>query len=352
MVCALKMHIPQKIKGGNRVMIDESKINVPTHFNISTPLSISIDITNMCNLKCLHCYNSSGNKRENELSENELKSVVRQIAAMKTSYVCLCGGETLCCHCVSELIQILKGNTGSINMVSNGFLITEEIVENLIDSGLDMLQISIDGLTDIEHDTFRGRRGSFEKAVNAVKLCVKHNLTTSVSCCPNKLNYNSISDLIDYCYSLGVVSFRMMPLIPMGRGGSIENLLLSEDEYFKLKQLINKKKKKYFQTNYQIEWGDPLDHLKRMPANSQIGYSTYMMIIKSNGDITMTPYLPIIAGNIREHTLKEYWDAGFKNIWKNEKIIEYVSSIETIDDLGRAGNQRLLTNGQLRIKLL
>lgn len=347
------VHISYKIrKWGNLSMINQNKINPPTHFNISTPLSISIDITNMCNLKCLHCYNSSGNKRENELSEDELKSVVRQIADMKTSYVCLCGGETLCCPHVFDLIKMLKGNTGSINMVSNGFLITEETVIKLIDSGLDMLQISIDGLTDIEHDTFRGRRGSFEKAINAVELCVKHGLTTSVSCCPNKLNYNSISELIDYCYQLGVVSFRMMPLIPMGRGSAIENLLLSEEEYFKLKQLVNEKKNKYFRTNYQIEWGDPLDHLKRMPANSQIGYSTYMMIIKSNGDITMTPYLPIVVGNVRKHTLKEYWDAGFKDIWKNENIIKYISTIETITDLGNGGDQALTTNGQLRIELL
>ncbi|MCI6676421.1 MAG: hypothetical protein MSG78_05920 [Clostridiales bacterium] len=89
-----------------------------------------------------------------------------------------------------------------------------------------------------------------------------------------------------------------------------------------------------------------------MPANSQIGYSTYMMIVKSNGDITMTPYLPIVVGNVREHTLKEYWDAGFKDIWKNESIIKYISTIETITDLGNGGDQTLTTNGQLRIDLL
>ncbi len=333
-------------------MINQQEINPPANFNISTPLSVSVDITNMCNLKCLHCYNSSGDERENELSESELKMVIRQIANMKTSYVCLCGGETLCCPYVFDIIKMLKGNTGSINMVSNGFLLNEETAIRLINSGLDLLQISVDGLTDIEHDTFRGRRGSFEKAINAINLCVKHGLTTLVSCCPNKLNINSISDMIDYCYQLGVTSFRMMPLIPMGRGSAIENLLLSEEEYFKLKQLIGEKKKKYLLTNYQIEWGDPLDHLKRMPANSRIGYSTYMMVIKSNGDITMTPYLPIIVGNVRDHTLREYWDAGFKDIWKNERIIEYISSIETITDLGNRGNDASTASKQLRIELL
>lgn len=333
-------------------MVNQEIINPSAPFNISTPLSISIDITNMCNLKCLHCYNSSGDKHEDELSGSELISVVKQIADMKTSYVCLCGGETLCCPHVFDIIEILKGNTGSINMVSNGYLITESIVKKLIDSGLDMLQISIDGLTDIEHDTFRGRRGSLEKAINAVKLCVKHGLTVAVSCCPNKLNQNSISDLIDYCYQLGVASFRMMPLIPMGRGSAIDNLLLSEEDYFKLKQLVDEKNKRFFLTNYKVEWGDPLDHLKRMPANSQIGYSTYMMIIKSNGDITMTPYLPIAVGNIRNHSLQEYWDAGFKDIWKNDNIINYISTIETITDLGNAGNQTSTTFGQLQIDLL
>lgn len=331
-------------------MMNPINVNPPAHFDVSSPISISIDITNKCNLKCLHCFNNSGTKRENELSENELKSVIKQIADMKTCYVCLCGGETLCCPYVYDIIEILHGNTGSVNMVSNGFLITEETITKLINSGLDLLQISIDGFTDVEHDTFRGRRGAFQKAINAVKLSVKYGLTTAVSCCPNKLNYTSISNLIDYCYELGATSFRIMPLIPMGRGSAIENLLLSEEEYFNLKQLLTRKKNDYLQTNYRIEWGDPLDHLKRMPANSQIGYPTYMMMIRSNGDITMTPYLPITVGNVREHTLQEYWDAGFKDIWRNESIIKYISSIETITDLGNCGNEA--TNEPLRINLL
>lgn len=333
-------------------MTNQNQIEPLAYFNISTPLSISVDITNVCNLKCLHCYNSSGAQRNNELNRDELKSVFRQIAEMKTSYVCLCGGETLCCPYVFELIKILNGNTGSINMVSNGFLISAEIVKELKNSGLNMLQISVDGLTAIEHDTFRGCQGSFERAINAIELCVKYRLTVSVACCPNKLNFNSISELIDYCYQLGVINFRMMPLIPMGRGRKIEDLLLSEEEYFKIKQLINEKKNKYFYSNYQIEWGNPLDHLKRMPANSQIGYSTYMMIIKSNGDIAVSPYLPIVVGNIRKHSLKEYWDAGFKDIWKNTNVINYASTIETIRDLGNGGDKTFTTNGQLQIKLL
>ena len=61
------------------------------------PYQLALDITNKCNLRCLHCYNASGENRvmEHELSDDEVIKFVKDILPMKLLNFCFCGGETL-----------------------------------------------------------------------------------------------------------------------------------------------------------------------------------------------------------------------------------------------------------------
>lgn len=59
------------------------------------PYQLALDITNKCNLRCLHCYNASGENRvmEHELSDDEVIKFVKDILPMKLLNFCFCGGE-------------------------------------------------------------------------------------------------------------------------------------------------------------------------------------------------------------------------------------------------------------------
>ena len=54
--------------------------------------------------------------------------------------------------------------------------------------------------------------------------------------------------------------------------------------------------------------------------------------MRSNGDIGPSIYMPISVGNIRKHTLKEYWDNGFNFIWKRPEVLEMAKKYITISD--------------------
>ena len=83
----------------------------------------------------------------------------------------------------------------------------------------------------------------------------------------------------------------------------------------------------------QFQWGDPLDHMRRMPFNAKLGYPTHIMEIKTNGDLAFTSYLPVSAGNCRNGTLREYWDAGYDRIWSDKRFLQYTEQIRDIYDL-------------------
>lgn len=302
--------------------------------NLSGPVTVSFDLTTKCNLKCVHCYNNSGkNQDTEEVSDAEILKVAEQISELHPYNVCLCGGETLCRKNILEIMDILYGHVGKISMVSNGFALNKEVAQELIKHGLDHIQISLDGINKYQHDTFRGVEGSFEHATNAIRYLKECNITRiATSLVPNKLNYKSMNEYMDLCYNLGVDTVRMMPYIPSGRGKTIgRKLILSDSEYFYFMREIDKLVSVYAE-KMQIEWGDPLDHMRRMPFNAFHKLRTYCMEVKANADITVTTYLPIVVGNCRKHSLKEYWDAGYKCIWNDKRVVEQVNKIQNIYD--------------------
>lgn len=325
--------------------------NIAMYKSKNSPMSFALDVTSSCNFKCLHCFNDSGVRQPDELSNEELVEVARQIASFNPLSVCMCGGEPTLRGNLLEIIEIISPHAGAVNMVSNGFTMTQEKASALKDAGLSTLQISLDGVNAIQHDTFRGYAGAFKKAVAAIEFGIKNGLEVDTAFSPTKANFRSIEKYLEFCYQLGVSSVRVMPLIPMGRGRAIEHLLLTPNEYLELQLSLCFHEKMQTYKGMRIEWGDPLDHFTRMPNNAKAGISTYIMEIRPNGDLAVSPYIPLSVGNVRVHSLREYWDAGYNKIWGNPQVVKYIRQIENIYDLSYLESE---SNGSdnFRIELL
>ena len=117
----------------------------------------------------------------------------------------------------------------------------------------------------------------------------------------------------------------------MGRGTEMTAFKPSADEYIKLQQKIYILDEKY--DDMHIEWGDPLDHLSRMPINGIKKFSTYSLEIRSDGKLMISSYLPVVCGDLKEHSLKEYWEAGYKGIWADSRVVDYVKNIYSTSQL-------------------
>lgn len=324
-----------QIKENEREKIIQKKVCEGGLNNLSGPFSVAFTVTNKCNYRCRHCYNNSGENRYEEMRDDELLDVARQICELQPVSVCLCGGEPLIRgDIIYDIVEMLSAKCGIVNIVSNGYLISEEVLYKLRKSGINTIQISLDGNTPFLHDNMRCISGAFEKAINAIQLSAKNGFKVAVSFCPHKMNFKNIEETCKLVKSIGGNDFRVMPLILMGRGKYMKNLQLSADEYLWLQQTICNMQKKYQEDDFQISWGDPLDHIYRMPENSKNKMNTYSMEIRSDGMLALTSYLPITFGNLRKHTLKEYWEAGYKDIWGNEKVTPYIQGLYSTNQFG------------------
>ncbi|MGD9706701.1 MAG: radical SAM/SPASM domain-containing protein [Candidatus Delongbacteria bacterium] len=295
--------------------------------------SIAMDVTNRCNLRCLHCFNSSGdhNFEKKELTLNELKTISKQIITLKPSTVCLCGGEPLIRGVeIFEIVTILKsGGIENVNMVSNGYLIDEKMARKIRESGVKFIQISVDGQTSAAHDWLRNKQGSHEHAINAIKYLVAEGLYVGVACTPTKKNINEIPELIDMLYSMGVKMFRMQPIMGLGRAKDIKEYYPTSTDYFKVSRYIERCKKSEKYPNLSFEWGDPLDHIFLLRG----GVGARGLTINAYGDILISPYIPISFGNLKRHTIQEYIDAGLFDLPKLELVTTLCSKINNEEEL-------------------
>lgn len=299
------------------------------------PIMVSFDITQRCNLRCVHCFNNSGDQAPNEdMTRQERLAIARQVADMHPFNVCMCGGECLCSPELFDIMDILRPHVGKLSMVSNGMLLNEQMACRLAEHGLDLAQISIDGANAWQHDSFRGVMGSFERATAAVRNLKAAGISTvDVSMVPNQLNYRSLREYAALCHGLGVNQIRLMPFLPSGRGRSVgRSLMLDDGQYFEFCRTLEKLAQEY-NGRLMFQWGDPIDHMRRMPRNASFGLRTYAMEIKANADLTLSTYLPVLVGSCKRHTLREYWDGGFKHLWAHEHLTRYTDQIRNIYDL-------------------
>lgn len=298
--------------------------------------SISIDITYKCNLRCKHCYNHSGdhNFGISEMTDEQYMNLVKDISKLYVESICICGGETLlrfdlACKMAKYLKENSLNKNVCVNMVTNGLLLNEDKAKKIKNSGFYLIQISVDGLRE-SHEWLRGVKGSYDKAISAIKLLRKYGIKVAVSCAPSKHNKDEFNQLCRILDELGVSDFRVQPMMILGRAHNIRNELLNYNEYMVLGRKL-KEIKVLENLNMNVEWGDPLQHIiGTRTEQCELDFIT----LSAYGDLLISPYLPISFGNLKRHTLIDYINAGFFTKWNTEfvtKIMDLVNTPETLD---------------------
>ena len=207
------------------------------------------ECTLTCNAKCKHCGSSAEKKQyDGELTTEEIKSAFKQIACdMDASKILInvTGGEPLVRKDLCEVMEYATNELGfHWGMTTNGILLTEENIEKLRKANMETISISIDGIEET-HNKFRGVPNSYQTIINNIKKLkkagyVKHIQVTTVF---HKENINQMEELYQIMLELGLDSWRLVSMDPIGRANENDNLLLNGKEIKQLLDFIKSKKK-------------------------------------------------------------------------------------------------------------
>ena len=105
--------------------------------NVDRYLPIQIDITNACNLRCIHCYHPH-HKNEGSISLADWKLILDQYKKLISKmhyrpWVMICGGEPLVSPFLFPILDYIKNELSSakISILTNGTLISAQTIEKL-----------------------------------------------------------------------------------------------------------------------------------------------------------------------------------------------------------------------------
>ena len=211
---------------------------------LSSPLRISLNITRKCNLSCRGCFVDAGNPDPNELTTKELFNLIDQMKDAGTFSLVIGGGEPLTRDDLFQVIKYARENFIAVSIVTNGLLINKEIAKKLNKMDLAKISVSIDGL-EKNHNYNRGE-GTFKKTIDKIKILRKYCQTAilAMRVSINSLNINEYKELIKLAEELSLDLIRFTPILLLGRAKENQDLLISQEEYFRfLKNIQNIKTK-------------------------------------------------------------------------------------------------------------
>ncbi|HEX9028486.1 MAG TPA: radical SAM/SPASM domain-containing protein, partial [Anaerolineales bacterium] len=134
---------------GTKVRLDEGNNFVRLHRPITHLTKIYIEPTVACNLGCITCFRNSWEQPIGRMSEETFDQILAGLGALDPVPAVYFGGigEPLFHNKTVEWISKVKALGARVEMITNGTMLTEKKNRQLVDAGLDMLWVSIDGAT-------------------------------------------------------------------------------------------------------------------------------------------------------------------------------------------------------------
>lgn len=132
-------------------------------------IKIYWDITDMCNLNCIHCSaNACMGKEKKDITPRSLV-IAKQVLKINPERIILSGGEPLMHPGLKEIVNYIRGGFDkTLTLMTNGTLITKEMAE-FIALHFDSVDVSLDGYDEETCSYIRGK-GVFARAIKGIEL--------------------------------------------------------------------------------------------------------------------------------------------------------------------------------------
>jgi mycofactocin radical SAM maturase len=273
---------------------------------LSAPVNLTWEITHECNLRCVHCLSGSSTASHGELSFNECKSIVDQLAQLKVFEINFGGGEPLLKDYFLPLLHYIH-TKGIVTCIStNGTALTDEAVVYFTGNPLVNVQVSLDGATPEVNDRIRGE-GTFHCIIQGIERLSGKNIPLSINTVVTSLNFMQLSQLKELAVSYGA-RLRVSRFRPSGRArDSWDRLKLNSSQLYELSAWLG--------NDPSILTGDSFFSIspdgRRRLGLDMCGACKMTCCIDPSGSVFPCAFMqdmPFCGGNLREKTLKDIWD--------------------------------------------
>jgi radical SAM enzyme (rSAM/lipoprotein system) len=283
------------------------------------------ECTSNCNLACLHCGSDCKIIPDiKDMPAADFLKVAQQVATQynpREVMIVITGGEPLMRKDLPETGRELAKMGFPWGMVSNGYMLSQDLFRKLRDGGLRSATISLDGL-EASHDWMRGKKGSFERAVAAISMLANEpGMIYDVVTCVNQRNIGELNQIKELLISIGVKRWRLFMIDPIGRAAENPELLLNSEQFKQILDfIVENRNSGKISTSYGCD-----GYLNEYETKVREGFlfcraGIHVASVLSNGDIGACPNINrgFVQGNIYKDNFLDIWNNKFE-IYRNRK---------------------------------
>jgi radical SAM protein with 4Fe4S-binding SPASM domain len=286
-----------------------------------TRLHLQWHVTERCNLRCKHCYQSD--KLIQELTYQNLLDILQQFKDMidvlrgarnsgsVKGMITVTGGEPFIRDDFLDLLNVFAENKDYFTfcILTNGTFIDRDLARKIKNFGASYVQVSLEGGKKV-HDDIRGK-GTFKKACTALQNLTAENVHTLISFTAHKANYREFSKVAKIGSELGVNRIWADRLIPEGRGLALKDLVMSPEEtvlFFKLMEKARSTISYYKTCGTEIAMHRALQFLISGGSPYHCSAGDNFFTIQANGDLCPCRRMPICVGNVLQTKLIDLYN--------------------------------------------
>ncbi len=280
---------------------------------ISPILRLKIN-RSLCNFHCAHCceepYMSRDLKKKTgaldprpQMSLEDYRKLSKEADDFGIFRFVLTGGEALLDKNLDKLIEALDPQKHLIILDTNGWTFDTEKAKWFASLGGYKAQISLDSMIEAEHDSFRGKKGSYKRVMRALSASKEAGLELLISTCiiKDRVFTKEFEDLCVFCKTEDIPLYVTLAK-PVGTAREQDSWVCTKKDVDHLKLLENKYN---IFTHMTPSYGQPGRCITVKGINT----------VNHDGEIIPCPYMDLSIGNVTKESLSSIMERGMKNSW-------------------------------------
>lgn len=307
------------------------------------------EMTAACNLNCIHCHASGGEPAVDELTTEEGKRLLDQLAQISDfRMMAYTGGEPLMRGDLFELLAYSQALGFTNTIATNATLIDADVARQLRRYGVVIAAVSLDGVDAATHDHVRGQAGAFDAALRGMRALQEAGILLHVNITAMEHNLEQLESIISLIDELGAGILLMYQLVPVGRGRGIERASLDlganerlirtmaqaqRDSHAIMEPVAGPQYWPFLLQRASIRSGPLLRLAETVFHGCSAGRG--FVYVKPNGEVWPCPFIEVNCGNVRQTPFTEIWSSSpvFQDLREREQRLK--------DNCGECSYRRL-----------
>ena len=318
---------------------------------MSNPLALIAEITHRCPLHCVYCSNPLElTARNEELATADWLRVFREATALGVLHLHLTGGEPLARPDLGELIAGARQSRLYTNLITSGIGLSRERLAQLVEAGLDHIQLSFQDSEEGAANWIAGTRAHAHK-LELAEWIRQHRLAFTVNLVVHRQNIDHLREMIDALETLKPDRMEMAHAQYYGWALKNRSALLPSRKQLDRALAVVAVAEERMRGRVRIDMVVP-DYHARFPKACMGGWGRQLMLIDPAGRALPCHAAGVIPGmrfdSVRDHGLEWIWtnSAAFQKFRGEDWMPEPCRSCDRRkEDFGGCRCQAFLLTG-------